>query len=178
MAGFYDAQNNLNGPFTYGKVSLASGESRTLHLSDDDEKTYRAAGISLKRNVVVASAQDSFGHTRVRDLDPNDAYATTDIGRIVVLTTDYTLKPEDSGTIFRCENSSTIAVTIPANLPQGFNAGIIRYNATVNLTAGSGATQRGTALAAISAQYKMATVLGIKNNAGFTALEYLASEAG
>lgn len=177
MSGFYTVLNPLNGPLTIGNAIIRSQSSRSLWLSDADEASLKAAGATLTRDTKIANAPDVYGKTQLRDLDPGDSYAKEGLGKIKVVTANYTLVPEDSGVILSCENASTIAITIPKTLPVGFNVGAVRYGAgAVNLTADSGAVLRGGTLAAISAQYKMATILVIRNADGVSA-EYKATES-
>lgn len=93
-----------------------------------------------------------------------------------VITTSITLADTDTNTVIRCENSSDIVITIPSTLFELFNCGILRWGTgAVALTPGAGAILRGGSLAAISAQYRMASILVGRNSDGNSA-EYKASE--
>lgn len=109
-------------------------------------------------------------------LDNSDFLPIISAGVVEIISLDRILTVEDAGKIFRSDFDIAINITIPANLPVGFNCAFARWNTgALNLTAGAGVTNR-SAITAVSAQYKLASILVIKNNVGLTAAEYTAGE--
>lgn len=109
-------------------------------------------------------------------LDAADLLSITSGGVIEVLAANKTLTAADAGKIFRVDANVAYTVTVAANLPEGFNVGLAQWGTSaITLAAGAGATNR-TSITATSAQYKMLSVLVLKNNVGLTAAEYTVGE--
>jgi hypothetical protein len=80
-----------------------------------------------------------------------------------------TLRAEDNGRVLRCDDGSAVVVTVPNDLPEGFNVGLAMWGAgTVTVTAGSGATKR-SSTSALSTQYGVGSLLVMKNSSGSAA---------
>lgn len=94
---------------------------------------------------------------------------------IEVLTANKTLASTDQGKIFRVDANTAYTITVPNDLPEGFNVAVAQWGTSaITITAGSGATNR-SSTTATSAQYKMASILVLKNTSG-TAAEYIVGE--
>lgn len=177
MAGFFDLQNMMTGVFAFGVHRIPPNEVRTVYLTDEDETKLPTPGMVNKvRNVRVAGAIDARGVYVARDVDPGDAYAKENLPVVEVITASRVVAAEDAGKVFRYEGSGSIDLTIPANLPEMVNVAVGRWGTgAINIVAGSGATNR-SALTAVSAQYKTASILVMKNNGALTAAEFTVGE--
>lgn len=97
-------------------------------------------------------------------------YATQKVN-VEVFTGDRTLRSEDNGKVLRCDDGSAVIVTVPSDVPLGFNATVVQWGAgVVSIAAGSGATSRSGAVD-ITDQYKSAQILMLK------AAEYIVTGA-
>lgn len=84
-------------------------------------------------------------------------------GNVEGFTGARTLRAEDNGKILRSDDGSAVAVTVPNDLPQGFNVAVSQWGAgAVTFTAGSGATKR-SSTSGVTAQYGTVSVLVMKN---------------
>ena len=109
-------------------------------------------------------------------LDNADLNLIISGGTIEVLSSNKVLAPEDSGKIFRVDANTAYTVTVASSLPAGFNVAIAQWgNAAITIASGSGANNR-SSTTATSAQYKMASIIVLKNNVGLTSAEYLVGE--
>ena len=81
------------------------------------------------------------------------------IAKINTITTAYTLKREDHGKII--EVDSTVTLTLPNNLPNGFNCSIVNVGSGVVTLS---ATTLRSSVATITSQYGAATVYLGENN--------------
>jgi hypothetical protein len=82
---------------------------------------------------------------------------------------NYTLQVSDNGKLLRCDDTSNVTVTVPGNLPTGFNVGFAMWGTgTVTVAAGAGATKRGSG-ATIGTQYESGHVHVGKNADGNSA---------
>jgi len=109
-------------------------------------------------------------------LDAADLLSITSGGVIEILAANKTLTVADAGKIFRVDANTAYTVTVAANLPEGFNVGLAQWGTqAITLAAGAGATNR-SSTTATSAQYKMLSVLVLKNNVGLTAAEFTVGE--
>lgn len=89
--------------------------------------------------------------------------AATEVGNIEGFTGSFTLKNEDNGKVFRCDDASNVTITVPNSLIEGFNVGFVQWAAgSITLTAASGATKRAGG-SATSAQYQRGSLIVIKN---------------
>jgi hypothetical protein len=94
---------------------------------------------------------------------------STLLGNVEGFTGSITLEPEDNGKLLRCDDASAVTITVLNTLPVGFNIGFTQWGAgSVTIAAGASATSRSTASSA-SAQYKIGTVLVVKNSDGASA---------
>lgn len=86
-------------------------------------------------------------------------------GNIVAFTESFTLTRSDAGKIFRCESASNVTVTVPGDLPEGFNCGFVMYAAgTVTIAAGVGASNK-SGKTGLSTQYQSGSLLVSKRTA-------------
>ena len=109
-------------------------------------------------------------------LDIADVLQITGGTVVEVLAANKTLTLADQGKIFRVDANTAYAVTVPSSLPVGFNVAIAQWGTqAATITAGSGATNR-SAVTATTGQYKMVSIIVLKNNVGLTAAEYIAGE--
>jgi hypothetical protein len=87
-------------------------------------------------------------------------------------TGDFTLERSHEGSIFRYEGSANITVTVPGDLPEGFNCGFLMYSTgTITLAAGIGAVNK-SAKTALSTQYQTGSLM-VSKATGFKAHEFL-----
>lgn len=93
----------------------------------------------------------------------------THLGNAEGFTGNRTLVADDNAKILRCDDSSNVTITVPNNLPEGFNVGLSMWGTgTVTISAGSGATNR-TSKTALSTRYQSGGVLVLKNSGGAAA---------
>jgi hypothetical protein len=91
----------------------------------------------------------------------------TQIGNIEGFTGSFTLKNEDMGKVFRCDDASPSSITVPNDLIQGFNCGFIQGNSgSVTIVAGTGAVNHG-GKSALSTQYQVGSLIVFNVNAEF-----------
>lgn len=96
------------------------------------------------------------------------SYAT-ELGNVEGFTGARTLVADDNGKLLRCDDASPVTITVPNNLPAGFNVGIAMWGAgTVTVAAASGATKRSTT-SALGTQYKLGSIIVMKNTGGSAA---------
>lgn len=94
-------------------------------------------------------------------------------GNVEGFTGARTLRSEDNGKVLRCDDASNVIVTIPNDLPQGFNIGFAMWGAgTVTITAASGATNR-SSKSALSTQYQVGALLVLKQPDGGAVAEFV-----
>lgn len=95
---------------------------------------------------------------------------------VEAFTGNRTLRDEDNGKFLRCDDSSNVTITVPNSLVEGFNMGFGMWSTgTVTISAGSGATKRGSA-AALGTQYQTGTLIVVKNTTGILAEFTLAGQ--
>lgn len=93
----------------------------------------------------------------------------TDMGNVEAFTGNRLLNMNDNGKLLRCEDTSAVTITVPGNLPKGFNCSFAQWNTgSVTIAGGTGATARSTATQA-TGQYKIGCVLVVKNVDGKSA---------
>lgn len=98
---------------------------------------------------------------------------TTDLRNVEPFTGSFTLKNDDIGKVFRCDDASAVTITVPNNLEQGFNCEFIKYAAgNVTLSFSSGATNV-TAKVAMATQYMRGSLLVTKQVAALNACDVL-----
>jgi hypothetical protein len=91
---------------------------------------------------------------------------------MVATAASFTINSDCNGYLFRYEGSSNITVTVPANLPLGFNCGFAMWGTgTVTLAPGTGATNR-SGKTTLNTQYTSGSIL-IAKNIGGSAAEFL-----
>ncbi|TCU68248.1 hypothetical protein EDE08_109355 [Bradyrhizobium sp. R2.2-H] len=128
---------------------LRSGEKRRLALPDP-----------AKRVTIVAISGTA-----------NYTVYYTDV---VPFTGDRTLSLDDNGKVLRCDDTSNVTITVPADLPECFSCGFLMWSTgTVTLAAGSGATKR-SSTSAIGAQYSSGAML-VATNADDASAEFVLS---
>lgn len=67
---------------------------------------------------------------------------TTEIlPKVIIKTGDYTLKASDNGSVFTFDNTSDMRLTIPSDLPIGFNISIYQIDAGKVFFSGSGGVE-------------------------------------
>lgn len=99
----------------------------------------------------------------------DDLPTATHLGNIEGFSGARTLRSEDNGKIFRCDDASGVTVTVSNDLPEGFNVGFAKWGAgTVTIAAASGATNR-TSKTALATQYNSGTLVVLKNGTGSAA---------
>ncbi|WP_131871091.1 hypothetical protein [Bradyrhizobium sp. Y-H1] len=93
---------------------------------------------------------------------------------VVPFTGDRTLSLDDNGKVLRCDDTSNVTITVPADLPECFSCGFLMWSTgTVTLAAGSGATKR-SSTSAIGAQYSSGAML-VATNADDASAEFVLS---
>jgi hypothetical protein len=81
-------------------------------------------------------------------------------GNVEGFTGDLILKADDNGKLLRCDDASPVVLTVPDDLPAGFNIGIAMWGAgSVTM---AGATNRST-VTALSTQYGLGSLIVLKN---------------
>lgn len=84
-------------------------------------------------------------------------------GNVEGFTGNRTLVADDNGKILRCDDASPVTITVPNDLPDGFNVGASMWGAgTVTVAAASGATKRSTTTA-LNTQYGVGSIIVMKN---------------
>jgi hypothetical protein len=90
-------------------------------------------------------------------------------GNVEAFTGNRTLKDDDNGKVLRCDDSSSVTITVPNNLAEGFNVAFAMWDVgTVTIAAGSGATNR-SGTSQITTQYLLGSLIVLKNSDGATA---------
>jgi hypothetical protein len=90
-------------------------------------------------------------------------------GKIEGFTGNRTLTVDDNGRLLRCDDSSSVTITVPNSLPEGFNVSFAQWSTgSVTISPASGATSRSTATTP-TAQFKIGVVMVIKNVDGASA---------
>ena len=118
-------------------------------------------------SIEVASGKLSYFLTK-------EAYDfATQMGNVEGFTGSFTLKTEDNGKVFRCDDTANVTVTVDPSLPQGFNVGFAMWNTgSVSIANGVGAINR-SGKTALSTQYQSGTLIVLKQaTTGNTAPEY------
>jgi hypothetical protein len=148
-------QNNANGGI------IAQDWFRTLAAGD----TIRLGPYPVSKHYEIETQLGSLTYTFS---NPDNDFATQ-LGNVEKFAGSITLTAEDNGKLFRCEDASNVTVTVPNNLPEGFNAGFLMWGAgTVTIAAGSGATNRSTTTA-LTTQFDMGSLIVGKNSTGSAA---------
>jgi hypothetical protein len=97
----------------------------------------------------------------------------TQRGNIEPFVGSFTLKTEDMGKVFRCDDTSNVTITVPNDFAQGFNCGFIMYGTgTVTLSFAAGATNKSGKIA-LSTQYQRGSLFCAKQIAANNAAEIL-----
>jgi hypothetical protein len=102
----------------------------------------------------------------------NTRYVDEDYNELNLQTgTTYTLVAADNGKVVRLTNASAITVTMPNNMPVGFNCMLVQYGAgQVTMVPASGAVLRSRqAHSKIAGQYGAASLIVVANPSGTTA---------
>jgi hypothetical protein len=95
---------------------------------------------------------------------------------VVPFTGNRTLSLDDNGKVLRCDDTSDVTITVPADLPECFTCGFLRWSTgTVTVAAGAGATKR-SSTSAIGTQYSSGALLVGKNVDGASAEFVLSGE--
>ncbi len=85
-----------------------------------------------------------------------------------VLSSNYTLSVGDAAATFRSDGSAALTVTVPGNLPAGFNVGFQQWGTgAITFVASSGATKRGSG--SVTTQYGFTNLIVGKNADGASA---------
>lgn len=125
-----------------------------------------------------------FGSSRTYSIEPSGGKLTysvsvegnqyaTQRGNIEPFTGSFALKSDDMGKVFRCDDTANVTITVPNDLPQGFNCGFIMYGTgTVTLAMASGAVNR-SAKTALSTQYNRGSLIVAKQVTASNAAECL-----
>lgn len=101
----------------------------------------------------------------------------TQRGNVETFTGARTLRSDDNGKLLRCDDGSAVAITVPNDLPEGFNVAVAQWGAgAVTFTAASGATKR-SSTSGITAQYGIVSVIVLKNSSGAAAEFVLGGDA-
>jgi hypothetical protein len=96
---------------------------------------------------------------------PAVQYSTL-LGKMESFTGNRTLDFNDNGRLLRCEDASNVTVTVPNNLAEGFNVGLLMFGTgSVTISAGSGATNR-SSTSALSTQYQVGSLIVARNSTG------------
>jgi len=120
--------------------------------------------ITPTRHVIEISA----GSVSYSVTTPNPAYSTL-LGKIEPFTSNRTLTAADNGRLFRCDAPQTVTITVPNNLPEGFNVSFAQWaNGNITIAAASGATNQSSASATIG-QFKVGCILVMRNSDGVSA---------
>ncbi|WP_234678912.1 hypothetical protein [Bradyrhizobium monzae] len=86
--------------------------------------------------------------------------------QVVPFTGSFTLKSEDIGKLFRCDDTANVTVTVPPDLHSGFSAGFLQYSTgTVTLVAANNASNK-SGKTALSSQYQGGSILVTKRSGG------------
>jgi hypothetical protein len=121
------------------------------------------------------SARVYFIHSVLGPIDysvgVNDLEYASDLGNVRPFTGDRTLTLEDNGLLLRCDDNSNVTVSVPGNLPEGFNVGVWRWGTgTVTFAAVSGSTKRSSETQ-VTSQYGLGSVT-VAKNVGDVAAEF------
>jgi len=117
-------------------------------VSHNDESETTAPTIFLSRNDIVGIPDEG---ALFYDNIAKNVYIYTDTGwsrlyiapKIIKINTNYTLTEADDGNVIKAENITDITLTIPQNLPIGFNVSVYQTNTgTITITGASGVTLR------------------------------------
>jgi hypothetical protein len=91
------------------------------------------------------------------------------LGKIEALSANYTLSETDNGRLFRIDATSAVTITVPNNLPAGFNVSFAQWNTgAVTIAPASGASNR-SGVSALSAQFAYGALVVMKNIDGVSA---------
>ena len=83
-------------------------------------------------------------------------------GNIIPFTGNFTLRNEDAGKIFLCNDTANVTVTVPRDLIDGFNVGFVMYSTgTVTLAAAAGVVNK-SGKTALSTQYQAGSLMVMK----------------
>lgn len=107
------------------------------------------------------------------DQGKSDYRPAREIGAIETFSASFTLQADMMGTVFRNDSASNLTVTVPNDLPEGFNCGFIKYAAgNVALSFAAGAINR-SAVATLTTQYTRGSLFVAKQSANVDAAECL-----
>lgn len=154
--------------------ALSNGLVRLLDRTGYQETNVPASG-TRKFGVFPAlrrySIECAVGTLSYRVDQPDLDYGTQ-LGNIEAFTGARLLRAEDNGKLLRCDDTSNVVITVPDFLPEGFNVAYAMWSTgTVSITAGAGATARDSK-SGVATQYKVGSLLVVKNANGVSA-EYL-----
>jgi hypothetical protein len=148
--------------------------NRTIEVSTAGEatvsieggRTYRVTQTNgAKRKLVVGDAGARVTVAAVSGTANYTVYYTD----VVPFTGNRTLSLDDNGKVLRCDDTSNVTITVPADLPECFTCGFMMWSTgTITVAAGSGATKRSSA-SALSTQYSSGAMLVGKNADGASA---------
>ena len=147
-----------------GEVAAGTGSAAGIFKSNGDYDVTLKTGNSTTSSITITDgangnitiAPDGTGKTDFNDkpLTGFGADVQTEAG------TSRGLLASDNGTIINCSNGSAISITIPDNLPTGFNCMIIQSGAgQVTLAASSSATLNNKNGIKTSGQYAIMTLV-------------------
>lgn len=103
---------------------------------------------------------------------PSFDYATQR-GNVEVFIGSFTLNSDHNGKLFRCDDPANVTISVPNDLPQGFNCGFVMYSTgTVTISPATGAINRG-GKSALSTQYQVGSLFVAKQVTANNAAEYM-----
>jgi len=158
-----------------GKTLRVSGREVAAHVARADDSGV-AAFVSLGNNAVFGPypRDHRFILTGEADVSVDEAAAF----EADEITASRSLRQEDIGKLLKVNSSSSVTLTLPATLAEGFGCAVMRLGTgTVTFAAGSGATMVNVDSGdEISAQYGIAGV-NVYANAGGSAAAWVLSGA-
>lgn len=109
------------------------------------------------------------GSVTVDTVDAGQMAFATLRGNVEAVDASFTLRADDNGKIFRSEAGADITITVPPDLPEGFNVGASKWGVgNVIFAAGTGATARSVSLT-VSTLYSVGSLMVMKNANGVSA---------
>lgn len=154
---------------------VAASDPHTQYLKESDAaSTYQPLDSDL--TAVAALTTTTYGRNKLTlvDADAEKAALSGDMLNLQTGTT-YTVQTSNAGKVIECDNASAITVTVPNNLPVGFNCIIAQVGAgQVTVSAGASATQRAYGGSKTAGQWAE-IALRVRANVGGSAAEYVVS---
>jgi hypothetical protein len=137
-----------------GDQNLTGFNSRNIGASDN----VAFGPYPTDRSYSIECATGSIDYS----VSQEDRQFATQFGNIEPFTGNRTLTEDDNGKVLRCDDASAVVITVPPELPVGFNVCVSQWGAgSVTYTAASGMTSRSSATM-VSAQYKLSSLVVMK----------------